>query len=503
VRLAYGMFRQESNSLAVKPSSLQSFRDVLLAEGKEIAPRRRGTGTEIGGVLAAGDELGIELVPTIAALSVASAPVTRDAFEYIADRILSGIADAGPLDGVVLILHGAAVVDGIDDGTGELLRRVRALVGPDLPVTGTLDLHANLTSLMADCADVLFAYHTYPHIDAVQVARRAVELAVAQARREIHPVHALRRLPMILPAENSATTHGPMAEVMAHAEEIERRPGVLAVSVCPTQPWLNLPDMACSVLVVADRDQALADACADELARHFWRVRERFYDLELVPPREAVRRSLAAARGPIVLSDGADGTGSGASGDSTAILEALLQERATDTKAFLSIVDPEAVRICIAAGVGATVSLPVGGGIDRIHYRPLEVTGRVRLISDGEYIYKGPQFTGDRAERGRTAVLAIGEISVVLHERTAFNWDPEFYRSLGLEPADARMVVVKSPTAYRAAYAGLMADSIIVDAPGAARANIRALESEMGRVQRPIVPFDEVPDEFALGPACR
>jgi microcystin degradation protein MlrC len=302
---------------------------------------------------------------------------------------------------------------------------------------------------------------------------------------------------MILPAENASTSSGPYAELMAHVEEVERRPGILAASAYQTQPWLNVMDMRCTILVYADNDLDAAASAAIELTNHFWSLRHRFYDFELVPPAEAVRRALAAPTGPVVLSDGGDGSGSGSTGDSTAILEALIAEAPAATS-YVSVVDPGAATACAAAGIGATVTLDLGGKLDPVHYRPLRVTGRVVLLSDGVFTFKGPQFTGQQHSRGLTAVLAIGGVRVVVTSTTAFNWDPEYYRSLGLEPRDARIVVVKSPTGYRAAYTGLMSDSIAVDGPGASSANIRALEPEFHRVNRPIYPFDDVPDSEVL-----
>ena len=509
MRIAIGKFSQETNTLAPQPATLQSFRDTMLVSGDEIAERLRGTATEIGGILDAAESLGVEIVPTVAAKAVSSGKVTREAFESILADLLAEIAaarEAGGLAAVVLALPGAMVVEGIDDGTGEALRRIRALVGPGVPLVASLDLHANLTALMAEMADALVVYQTYPHVDLYRAGDRALRLAVSFVRGEAKPTVALRRLPMILSPVNSSTDEGPAAALRARLEEFERQPGVLTASFCATQPWLNVEDMACAAIVTTDGDQALADHLADDLAARFWSLRERFYDFELTLIDESIRRALSAPAGPVVFADAADGTGSGSSGDSTAILEGLLRYspsprgkggRGTRSLAYLSIVDPEAVAICCAAGVGAEVSLAVGGKIDRIHYRPLEVTGRVRTLSDGTFIFKGPQFTGESHHRGRTAVLAVPgaaiDVRIVITEVTCLNWDPEFYRSLGLEPRDARVVVVKSPTAFRAAYDGLMTDAISVDAPGPSTGNIRSLAAEMDRVRRPVYPFDELP----------
>jgi microcystin degradation protein MlrC len=496
-RVFLAMMQQESNTLSPRPATLERFRDRLYLAGDAIASGMRGTATEIGGALAEAESNGIEVVPSLAAGAVSSGPVTGDAFEQIVGTILGDLARAGHVDAIVLVLHGAMVVDGYEDGTGELLARVRAAVGAKMPIVGTLDLHANVTSLMAESATVLVGFHTYPHVDLFDVGRKAMRLAKACAEGSAHPVHSLRRLPMILPAENASTTTGPYAELMAHVEDVERQPGVLAASAYQTQPWLNVRDMRCSVLVYTDRDQAAAESHADDLARHFWSLRHRFYDFELVPVREAVRRALAEPAAPVVLADGADGSGSGSTGDSTAILQALIAER-PGRPCFVSIVDPRAATACATAGVGQQITLDVGGRLDPKHYRSITVSGSVKALSDGVFTFKGPQFTGQEHDRGLTAVLAIGSIRVAITTATAFNWDPEYYRSLGLEPRDAQVVVVKSPTAYRAAYAGLMTDSILVDGPGASSANIRALESEFDRVSRPIYPFDNPSEEVAL-----
>ena len=514
MRIALGKFSQETNTLAPQPATLQSFRDTMLVAGGEIVERLRGTATEIGGMLDAAAALGVEVAPTVAAKAVSSGKVMREAFEGISADLLAQISaarESGGLDAVVLALHGAMLVEGIDDGTGEVLRRVRALIGPKTPLVGTLDLHANLTRQMAEEADALVVYQTYPHVDLHRAGDRAMRLAVAFARGETRPTVALRRLPMILSPVNSSTSEGPAAEMRERLEEIERDPRVLTASFCATQPWLNVADMACAVVVATNDDQPLADRLADDLAARFWSLRARFYDFELTPIDEAIRRALASPVGPVVFADAADGTGSGSSGDSTAILEGLLRWNTISplprrgrgvggvrSLAYLSIVDPEAVAACCAAGVGAEVALALGGKIDRVHYRPVEVIGRVRTLSDGTFTFKGPQSTGEEHRRGRTAVLAVEaaafDVRIVLTETTCFNWDPEFYRSLGLEPRDARIVVVKSPTAFRAAYAGLMTDAISVDAPGPSTGNIKGLVAEMDRVRRPIYPFDDLPD---------
>jgi microcystin degradation protein MlrC len=301
------------------------------------------------------------------------------------------------------------------------------------------------------------------------------------------PFAALRRLPMIVPAENGRTTEGPYADVMDRAIELMRRPDVLDISAFSVQPWLDVADVACTVVVNAD-SAPLADALADELADMFWERRERF-EVTLAPTAATIDRALASDHGPFVLADSADAPSSGAPGDSTAVL-ALLIAAQPDQLCLHNIVDPIAVAAMFSAGKGAELTLMIGAGSGVPFYQPIEVNGRVRLLSDGNFVNKGLGFQGVVFRRGRTVVFDIGQIALVVMERAVIQWDPELYRSLGLEPTDARIVIVKSPAAFRAAYEPLAAEVAVLDAPGVCSPNLRALP--FVRARRPIFPLDAI-----------
>jgi len=408
-------------------------------------------------------------------------------FTALRDELVDGLRAAGPFDGVLLVLHGAMSSESYEDATGEILRAVRAAVGPEMPLVSTLDLHANVTRQMVDQAGALVGYHTAPHIDLYETGQRALRLLSRMVSGMARPVAALRRLPMIVPAENGRTTEGPYAEVMDRAIELMRRPDVLDISVFSVQPWLDVADVACTVVVNAD-SAALADQLADELADMFWERREQF-DVTLAPAAATIRRALASDRRPFVLADSADAPSSGAPGDSTAVLELLIAAK-PDQLCLHNIVDPVAVAAMFDAGVGAELTLTIGAGSGVPFYQPIEVTGRVRLLSDGNFVNKGLGFQGVVFRRGRTAVFDIGQIALVVMERAVIQWDPELYRSLGLEPTNARIVIVKSPAAFRAAYEPLAAEVAVLDAPGVCSPNLRALP--FVRARRPIFPLDEL-----------
>jgi len=489
MRIALGNIVQESNSFSPVPGSWLHFPPGHLLRGDEVIAHRWGTRTEIGGAIDVARAEDITLVPLLSATTSASAgPMLGEVFAALRDELIAGLRSAERIDGVLLVLHGAMSAENCEDATGEILQAAREAIGLDLPLVATLDLHANVTRRMVERADALVGYHTAPHIDLYETGERGMRLLVRMIHDAVRPVAALRRLPMIVPAENGRTTEGPYAEVMDRAIELMRRPSVLDISVFSVQPWLDVEDVGCSVVVNTDRDLDLAGRLADELAEMFWERRQRF-DVTLESTAATIRRALASERHPFVLADSADAPSSGAPGDSTVVLEQLIAERPTRT-CLHNIVDADAVAAMVDAGVGAEVTLQIGASSGVAFYRPITVTGRVRRLSDGDFTNKGQGFQGVVFRRGRTAVLEIGQIALVVMERPVIQWDPELYRSVGLEPRDAQIVIVKSPAAFRAAYEPLAAEVVVIDAPGVCNPNLRSLPFR--RAPRPIYPLDEI-----------
>jgi microcystin degradation protein MlrC len=270
-RIAVGGFAQESNSFSPVPGSWAHFGPGQVFTGQEMIQHLGRTRTELGGAFDLAQGWEVELVPLLDARASSSAgPMQNDVFEGIRDELLEWLDRAGPVQGVLLVLHGAMVVEGYEDGTGEVLRAVRAAVGPQIPVVGTLDLHANVTQLMVEQATALVGFHTAPHVDLYETGQRGMRLLIQTVVGHVSPRMGLARLPMILPGEAARTTDGPLAEVMSQAHALMERPEVLDVSVFSVQPWLDVHDVGCSVLVVTDGDGEVADRYADQLAQAFW-----------------------------------------------------------------------------------------------------------------------------------------------------------------------------------------------------------------------------------------
>jgi len=315
-----------------------------------------------------------------------------------------------------------------------------------------------------------------------------MELLLQIAAKKVKPELSLRQIPMIVPGENGRTTEGPFSEVMDQVIRLEQEPGVLAASAYTVQPWLDLPEMGCSVVVVTDGDVRRAESEAEHLAREFWERRKDFMP-HLTPVQEAIDRVLTDERRPYVFSDSADAPSSGAPGDSTALLKVLLDRNISEA-ALLNIVDPEAVSVVHRAGVGATLQLTVGAAFSSTFYKPVTFAAYVKSLSDGTFRIKGAGFRGVKVRMGRTAVVVSGGIQLVIMEQPVFQWGPELYRSQGLEPTDSKIVVAKSPVAFRAAYGPLAAEIIVPDLPGVCSPNFKLFPWE--KLSRPIYPLDDL-----------
>jgi microcystin degradation protein MlrC len=316
-----------------------------------------------------------------------------------------------------------------------------------------------------------------------------MELLARLVDGTIKTTMARRQLPMILPAEKSVTLDGPFREVMEFASAFEQAREVLSVSVFYVQPWLDLSDVGCSVVVVTNDNQALADEIAEQIADEFWRRRTECM-IQLTPLTEAVQRAIDAPRGPVILADGADAPSGGAAGDSPAILRALLEAQAQVTT-LINIVDPPAVERAVQAGIGEAVTVQVGGAVTAL-WSPIEVRGTVRLISDGVLKFRDAGYQGIEFHRGRTVVLQSGSIYLQMMELPVFQGDTALYTSVGLDPRDAHIVVVKTPTAFRVGYEPFAAGIILVDSPGITSSNLQSFDWQ--HLSHPYYPFDDITD---------
>jgi len=493
VKVAIGGLWHETNTFSSKRTTLGDFEAYQFVHGTEILPRYRNVRNEIGGFIQAAADFGLELIPTLYAGAVPSGIVAAEAWNHLRKILLEDLQRALPVDGVLLALHGAMVAEGVEDVEGTLLKSVRGLVGANSPIVVTLDSHANISPLMYEMANLLIGYDTYPHIDPYDRGFEAGKLICQLTAGDILPTREFRKLPLLTPPQAQLTSQSPMRDIMAEVQRIEEDPKVLAVTVAAGFPYCDVERVGLSIVVQTNNDQGLAKAYADTLCSEVWKRRDNFAVLD-TSPVEAVRRAMAFANGPVILVDVADNIGGGAAGDGTALLEALVSMQAMDAVVVIS--DPESVDKAIRCGVCSTDAFQVGGKLDDKHGPTIEIEGYVRLISDGAFSHRGSYMTGQHTSMGRTTVLNCNGLELVLTEKRVMPFDAEHLRSLAIEPARKKIIVVKSAIAWQAAFGELAREVIYVDTPGICSSHLRSFDFH--RIPRPIVPLDHFEDVPSL-----
>lgn len=489
-RVLTGLFGHESNAFSKLPTALGNFQNYLLAFGDDVPAAIKGAQIEPTGVEQAAEKYGWELTRSIVAWATPSGPVARDAWDKGRSTILEA-AQKGPIDGVLLNLHGAMATVDHADAEGVLLADLRDVIGPDVPVAITLDLHANVTDLMTEHADIICAYRTYPHIDQVATSLRAAAILDRTMKGEVKPtVVTVRRDTIDGLDDGRTTTENPMTELLGRADKLEaQNDGVLLVSIHAGFTPANLYEAGPTVSVTGDGNDPRFKAIADEYMDYAWETRH--FDsntyLSVQETVAEVNRLLPTVDGPIVVADFSDNPGSGAYGDSTFLLSGLLEAN-IENACFGTICDPAAAAALIDAGEGNTATVMLGGKSDPTFGPPIEVTGTVTKITDGTYLALGPRWRGVTHHLGPTAILTVGGMEIVVASNRLQLTEVEAFTHADIDPRKRSVVVVKSMQHFRAAFEPLAAAVVICDAGALASRDISKLP--FTELRRPIYPLD-------------
>ena len=488
MRVVIAMMKHETNTFSPVPTPLERFARGQSTPyyGEDALEAMRGHGTCMGGFIHLAEEAGAEIVTPIAANAWPSGPVHDDAYEHMAGTICEAVAKG--CDAVLLDLHGAMVTESLEDGEGELMRRLRA-ISPDLPIAAAFDMHTNMYPAIADNATSVAGYQTYPHVDHFDTGLRAARPLFAMLRGEARPTMAWGNRPMLPHVMRQGTDFSPNRELQARAREMETQ-GALAATLFVGFPHADIGNAGLSAVVVTEGDMALAERFRDELLDRAWQVRRDFvYEVE--PLAQSLARARKTADGPVILLDHYDNAASGGTMDTTTVLAGILEAGLENVVAF-AIHDPGAVAQLIAAGVGASVTLPLGGKIAMpsmgIEGQPLEVTGTVKLISDGRFRNRGPFQPGYLMDMGPSVVLDTGKVEIVIISRHQEPNDVNCLASLGIDPLAKRFLMLKSRVHYRAGFA-TMAKSVI-ECAGTGVCTSDYGQMTFRNVRRPIFPLD-------------
>ncbi|KNZ34358.1 MAG: microcystin degradation protein MlrC [Methylibium sp. NZG] len=476
-------FHHETNTFAPSPADWAAFESgagyAAYSRGAVMLERMQGSSLAIGGFAQAARERGWTLLPSVWAGAVPSNRVTAAAFERICAEIVDDLQQ-DDLDAIYLDLHGAAVAEGCDDAEGELLRRIRAVVGPNLPIVASLDLHANVTAQMLRLSSAMTAYRTYPHVDMRETGARAAQMlahrlgdatGLTQAERHQHS----ERVPFLLPLNAQCTLMEPAASIIQLLERLENEHKV----------ELNFA-MGFSAADFSECGPVLfgygpdADEVAGAVKRLYDEAvvqRRGDWALELLPPADAIEQAIALAAdasGPVVIADTQDNPGAGGDSNTTGLLHALVHARAGERLggrvALGLLFDSESARAAHAAGVGATLALSLGRSVPTwsgaMTEPPLQAQVTVLALSDGVVPLHGPMTAGMTTTLGPCACVELAGIRVLLSSAKAQMLDLDLYRFLAVEPAQMKLLVNKSSVHFRAAFAPIASHILVAKAPG-------------------------------------
>lgn len=487
MRLLIAMMKHETNTFSPIIADWQRFQDWSAYLGEEALKAYEGTGMPFGAYVELARAAGAEIITPVAAEAMPSGPVTEHAFNMMADAILEAVREG--VDAAMLDLHGAMVAEHTDDGEGTLLEKIRE-IDPDLPIAVTLDLHCNLTDKIMDNCTALIGYKTYPHVDMYEVGRQIGEVLLDSIAGKVNPVMSWGNTQLLSQTLRQGTDNEPMATLIRMCQDAEQEPGVLAATAFGGFALADIRDAGNSVIVVTDGDKTKANEVRDRILTKAWDLREDFV-YEHSPLEEQVAKAKEMTEGPVLLLDHADNCGSGATQDVMTVIEEVLRQGLEDV-AVGAVWDPAAVQEMQKSGIGSTITLKLGGKTDMPQIgevgEPLMLTGTVKTLTNGEWIVRGPMYTGVKVFMGPTAVLETENMEIVIVSNHHEPWDTGVFTSVGIQPEYKRYLILKSRIHYRAGFAPIGKATLTLDGKGVTTSDNNLLRYE--KVRRPIYPLD-------------
>lgn len=463
---------------------LGRYEDFATSFGQEVLDVHRGVTSEVGGAMTVFEQHpDVELVPGFSARAITSGGTVADAdFQRIATEFLDAVRGARDIDAIYFSLHGAMAAQTEHDVEGYLLAETRKIVGERIPIVTSLDLHGILTDRILEHSNAVVLYHTYPHVDFFQTGERSARLLLKILAGQVKPVTARVEIPALVRGRELRTETGMWGKCIRQCIAVENGPRGLSAGMFIGNPFTDVPDLMSNTIIVTDDDEAMAEREAIAISNEFWAMREHLHQT-LTPLEECVRLA-SEGTGHTALVDAADATSSGASGDSNAILRALVEAGYKRT-ALIPLVDKPAVDAAFRAGIGATIRVPLGGSLDP-RFTPLEMECKVRMLSDGRFRNESH---GSFWNGGPSALLESGNYMFTVTSKAVSLYDRSLFYAFGQDPEDFDTVIVKSPHCQYHMFEGPAKLYLDVDAPGSTSANLHSLGHT--RCRRPVFPLDE------------
>ncbi|HEU5096834.1 MAG TPA: M81 family metallopeptidase [Reyranella sp.] len=486
-KFVVAMMMHETNTFSPLPTPIESFSRAGALSGQPAIGEAEGTNTSLGVFIEIACKADAEFTLPMAASANPSGLVTKAAYEQMTAAIVNEVKKG--CDAVLLALHGAMVAEHYDDGEGELLNRIRQ-VAPDVPIAVALDFHTQMTDAMIKGATIITGYRTYPHIDMADTARRAGRTLLRTLAGEVVPQMVWGNRPIMSSSLVHTPSREPMRTLMGMANQAEDSGQVLNASVFGGFPQADIPHLALSSVIVCDKRTAEGEILLNKILDTAWERREGFL-FHPEPLSVQVARAKSYAEGPVVMADHGDNTASGGTQDVMSVVEEAIKQ-GLDNACAGPICDPACVAQMIKAGVGAEVTLELGGKVDMpamgLKGKPLEVTGKVKAITDGQFVVTGPMATGTTIRMGRTAVLDTGKIQIVVSEKRAEPFDLGVFTHCGIDPRAKKYVLIKSRQHFRAGFEPIAKHIVMCDGDGCTASDLKLFKYT--RVKRPLYPFD-------------
>jgi microcystin degradation protein MlrC len=488
-RIGIAFFYHESHTFSPVKTTIESFYDEGYFKGSGIMGAYKGTKTEVGGFIDVLEARQIEIVPLLCAAAIPSGTVTLEAYQQIKLEMIHSILEAQQLDGILIALHGAMVVEGISDPETEMLAAIRKVIGDQIPIATTLDMHANIGHDMVNYTPLHFGFKTYPHVDMYEQGVKSATILIELLKTRKKYYASFIKLAMMPPSINMRTAEGPMHDLIKLAKQKELAEDIVSASVFGGFPYSDIPEAGASILVVSTNRQR-GDEAARSLADAFWKERERFI-MDLPDVKEGIRLALKSLENakPIVLADISDNPLSGGSGDTTPLLREMIEQNVKDAL-FGALYDPDSLHQCFKAGEGAELMLSLGGKHSFPFGEPVKVKAQVIKLSDGRFQNKGPMNNGLWVDTKRAAWIRVKDIDILLTGRALSANDPELFHHIGIEPTKKKILGLKVKNHFRAAFEPLVSEIIYIDAPGLASNHLDSFPYK--HITHPVWPLDDI-----------
>ncbi len=488
MRIAVAKFVHETSSFSNVPTTKESFQLRTWHFGEDLRRIYKGVNEYVAGMFDVAEQQNVEAVPIFGANTCPSGPITHECYQEAKKNIVEGIREQGPFDGICLSLHGSGLSVDTVDVEGDILQAVREVVGYKIPIFVSLDLHANISPAMIQCATGMVTLKCYPHTDMYEVGAKTMRLLIQTLRHEIQPVMVVKRLPMMMSFANSSTQEYPAKNIKELCEQMETRPQVLECAFSHGFPYADSPFVATYSIVLVDKDEALAQNIAQELSEYVWSVKDTFFK-ELPQPEEGIAQAMQIEGGPVCINETSDNPGGGTPGDGTYLLKALLDANVPKS-VFGFMCDPQVVQQAVQAGVGAVIDVDLGGKKDHFHGDTLHIKDvYVKAITDGRFTIVSTMMHGQHVNLGTCVRLTKGNVDIIVSTFAQQTFDNQVFLLHGVDIATYKLVCLKSSQHFKAYFSQHAKAIIPVDPPGLSTGRLERFTYH--KLARPLYPFDK------------